>query len=187
MTVNIDICPLARVNRATPGHVKGAGVRRSCPCWSPSGQIPGKGQSAVSAHPARPRQSPPEPASGLPTDNGCQQVKEPGSLRGRMAPRCPDTIIHFLLLRPVLLIFPQVNAQQKNTVFGGAQQVGAQALDHVFPWDLVMAADSSGFCWHCPGFSRNGLVPMPHMRSLKPFLIRSIILPKRVKGTKNQP
>lgn len=48
--------------------------------------------------------------------------------REETTPRCKDTITNFFLLLPMLLIFPHIKAQQKKTVFWGAQQVSTQAL-----------------------------------------------------------
>lgn len=109
------------------------GTQKEPSSWSSPGQIPGKGRECTEhsfpPDPNRAGRRPPH-RQRLPAGGGACALQGP-----RMTLRYPETITRFSLLCPVLLIFPQVKAQQENTVFGGAQSKSACRL-----W----AASSSG-------------------------------------------
>lgn len=154
--------------------------------WSSSGRIPGKGRECTE-HPF-----PPDPnRDGRPASPQTMAVsrwRSPGPSGTKNDPEEPRNRYSFFLTLPSAAdLSPSKGSTGKYSVWNSPEQVGVQALGRFFLWDTVTAADSLGFRWHCPGFSQYGTVPVPHMRSLKPFLIRSIILPKWIEGTKTNP
>lgn len=100
--------------------------RRRRPPGPPQGESQARGESALST-PSH--QTPTEPADRPPHRQWLSAGRGARVLQGqRMTLRNPETVTRFSSLCPVLLIFPQVKAQQENTVFGGAQSKSAYRL-----------------------------------------------------------
>lgn len=159
--------------------------RRSRPPGPPQGKSQARGESALSTASHQTPTERPTASAQTTAASRWRSLRPSGAKNDPEVPR--DHSSFFLTLPSAADLSPSKGSTGKYSVWRSAEQVGVQALGRFFLWDTVTAADSLGFRWHCPGFSQNGTVPVPHMRSLKPFLIRSIILPKWTDGTKTNP